>query len=82
MFCYLLIINFLTFLSYAIDKYNAIKRKKRLPESYLFFLAILGGSIGALLGMKVFHHKVRKIYFYILNLIFLSCWIYCLIGYY
>lgn len=54
---YLIIINAITFITYGIDKLKAKKNKWRIPESTLFLLAVIGGSIGALLGMNVWHHK-------------------------
>ena len=42
---------------YAIDKWKAKKDRWRIPESTLLLLAVLGGSIGALMGMKIWHHK-------------------------
>ena len=59
LFYYLFGINLLTFLIYGIDKWKAKKDKWRIPEATLLLLAALGGSIGALLGMSVFHHKTR-----------------------
>ena len=54
---YLLAINVVAFIMYGIDKYKAKKAKWRIPEATLLLLAILGGSIGAWMGMKVWHHK-------------------------
>ena len=54
---YLLAINAVTFITYGIDKYKAKKAKWRIPEATLLLLAVLGGSIGAWMGMKVWHHK-------------------------
>ena len=54
---YLLAINIITFLVYGIDKLKAKKNWWRIPEATLLFLAVIGGSIGAWLGMKVWHHK-------------------------
>ena len=54
---YLLGINAVTFIVYGIDKYKAKKAKWRIPEATLLLLAVLGGSIGAWIGMKVWHHK-------------------------
>ena len=54
---YLIIINIVTFLVYSIDKLKAKKSLWRVRENSLLMLAILGGSIGAWLGMKVWHHK-------------------------
>ena len=54
---YLLAINAVTFIVYGIDKYKAKKAKWRISEATLLLLAVLGGSIGAWMGMKVWHHK-------------------------
>ena len=54
---YLVIINVVTFFMYGIDKWKAKKSKMRVRETALLGLAILGGSIGAWLGMKIWHHK-------------------------
>ena len=56
---YLLGINLLTFFVYGIDKWKAKRDKWRVPEATLLMLAALGGSVGALLGMFVFHHKTK-----------------------
>ena len=53
----LLVINFVTFIIYGVDKYKAKKSKWRIPEKTLLLLAIIGGSIGAILGIRIFHHK-------------------------
>ena len=54
---HLLAINAVAFIVYGIDKYKAKKAKWRIPEVTLLLLAVLGGSIGAWIGMKVWHHK-------------------------
>ena len=54
---YLVIINVGTFFMFGIDKWKAKKSKWRIRETALLGLAVLGGSIGAWLGMKVWHHK-------------------------
>ena len=56
---YLVIINIVTFLVYGIDKWKARKAMWRVREASLLMLAVLGGSIGAWLGMKVWHHKTQ-----------------------
>jgi uncharacterized membrane protein YsdA (DUF1294 family) len=56
---YLIGINVLTFLIYGIDKWKARRGKWRIPEDTLIWLAIAGGSVGALLGMYLFRHKTR-----------------------
>ena len=55
--CYILGINVIAFLVYGIDKLKARKGWWRIPEATLLLLAAIGGSIGAWLGMKVWHHK-------------------------
>lgn len=54
---HLVIINVVTFFMYGIDKWKAKKLKWRIREAALLGLAVLGGSIGAWIGMKVWHHK-------------------------
>ena len=61
--CYVVIINVVAFLAYGVDKSKAKKNKWRIPEKTLILLAVVGGSIGALLGMSVFHHKTQKLKF-------------------
>lgn len=60
---YLAVINLATFIVYGADKRRARKGKWRVPEKTLFLLPLLGGSVGALLGMRVFRHKTRHWYF-------------------
>ena len=54
---YLVVINVVTFFLYGIDKWKAKRSKWRIREAKLLGLAVLGGSVGAWLGMKVWHHK-------------------------
>ena len=56
---YLAVINVVTFFMYGIDKWKTKKSKMRIRETALLSLAVLGGSIGAWLGMKVWHHKTQ-----------------------
>ena len=56
---YLALINLTTFIIYGADKRRARQGKWRVPEKTLFLLPLLGGSVGALLGMRVFHHKTK-----------------------
>ena len=56
-FICLLGINVMTFIAYGVDKWKAKHSKWRIPEATLLGLAVIGGSIGAWLGMKVWHHK-------------------------
>ena len=56
---YLVFINVLTFLLYGIDKWKAKRSLWRIPESVLLGMAAVGGSVGAWLGMRVWHHKTQ-----------------------
>ena len=70
---YLIVINVVTFFLYGIDKWKAKRSKWRIPEVTLLGLAVIGGSIGAWLGMKVWHHKTQhKKFKYGLPLILLA----------
>ena len=55
--CYLLAINIATFFLYGIDKYKAKKGRWRISEATLLLMAVIGGSIGAWVGMRIWHHK-------------------------
>ena len=57
---YLIAVNICTFLVYGIDKQRARLGRWRIPESRLLLLAAVGGSLGAWMGMYIFHHKTRK----------------------
>lgn len=54
---YLLVINAVTFLLYGIDKYKAKKGQWRISEATLLTMAAISGGIGALAGMRLWHHK-------------------------
>ena len=56
-------VSVVTFVMFGIDKYSAVKGGYRIPIAVLLGMAFAGGSIGALLGMVVFRHKIRKNYF-------------------
>lgn len=56
---YFLLINLLGFYAMYTDKMRAKKRAFRIPESTLFCLALIGGSIGCIAGMYVFRHKTK-----------------------
>ena len=60
---YFTVINCISFLVMGIDKRRAQKRAWRIPESTLFVLALIGGSLGSIIGMHLFHHKTRHWYF-------------------
>ena len=59
-FIYLLIVNYIAFSLYHIDKDRAVKGKRRISEKNLLSIAAIGGSLGAYLGMKTYHHKTKK----------------------
>lgn len=54
---YLIAINVITFFVYGIDKYKAKHDRWRISEATLLILAVIGGSVGAWGGIKVWHHK-------------------------
>ena len=54
---YLLAINIVSFFLYGIDKYKAKKGRWRISEATLLMMAVIGGSIGAWAGMRLWHHK-------------------------
>jgi uncharacterized membrane protein YsdA (DUF1294 family) len=60
---YAVIINIIGFFSMLIDKRRAIKNKWRIPEKTLFLIAIIGGSVGSIAGMRLFRHKTKHWYF-------------------
>lgn len=56
---YLVFVNILGFALMGIDKKKAEAGKWRIPEKTLFFVAMIGGSVGSILGMKTFRHKTK-----------------------
>ena len=54
---YLLAVNIATVFLYGIDKYKAKKGRWRISEATLLMIAVIGGSIGAWSGMRLWHHK-------------------------
>lgn len=60
---YFLAINFVAFIIFGIDKLKARKNLWRIPEATLLLLAVIGGSIGAWMGMYVWHHKTMHLKF-------------------
>lgn len=57
---YLVIISLITFCVYGYDKRQAIRQKRRIPETWLHLLALAGGTIGAFAGQQFFRHKTKK----------------------
>ena len=62
---YVLIINLTGFFLMGMDKRRARKNLWRIPEKTLFITAILGGSIGSIIGMRHFRHKTKHTSFVI-----------------
>ncbi len=61
---YLAALNLTAFLIYGLDKSKSgITGARRISEKTLLILALIGGSLGALAGMKIFRHKTKKISF-------------------
>ena len=60
---YLIVINLVTAFVYFIDKQNAKKKLYRVSERTLITLALVGGSVGALLAMLLFRHKTKHLFF-------------------
>ena len=56
-------VNLIGLFLMGLDKYRAKKHLWRIPESTLFIIAIIGGSIGSIIGMHLFRHKTRHWYF-------------------
>ena len=60
---YLIGINLAGFIIMGVDKKRAIRGAWRISEASLFFTALLGGSLGCILGMQHFRHKTKHWYF-------------------
>lgn len=65
----ILIMSIISFFFYRLDKRKAEKGRWRISESILLGLGVLGGALGALVGMKVFRHKTKHWYFWAINLV-------------
>ena len=63
------VISLLTFVIYGLDKHAAKAQTWRTPERRLLLFGFAGGAVGALLAMQVFHHKTRKLRFWVINLL-------------
>ncbi|MBT5101839.1 MAG: DUF1294 domain-containing protein [Planctomycetes bacterium] len=60
--------NFVALCLYGLDKWKAQKQRERVPERVLLMWASLGGGTGALVGMALFRHKIRKPSFWVANI--------------
>ena len=72
---YLIIINIIGLLICFIDKHKAKKNKYRIPEKVLLFISLIGGCFGFYFGMILFHHKTKKLKFYIIIPIMIVIWL-------
>lgn len=78
---YIVVINIINLILFGIDKRLAIKGKNRVSERWLLFLSTIGGSVGGLLGMYIFRHKIRKLRFQIWNMFMVVIWGYLVYKY-
>lgn len=80
MIIYIVAINLITFLVMWLDKRKAKKGRWRIPENTLLLFVLLGGGIGGIVGMYVFHHKTQKAKFVIGFPVILICEILIIIA--
>ncbi|MBA5792139.1 DUF1294 domain-containing protein [Flavobacterium sp. xlx-214] len=59
-FIYLLIVNYIAFSLYHLDKERALKGKRRISEKNLLTIVAFGGTLGAYIGMQKYRHKTKK----------------------
>jgi len=57
---YLIIINISSFIIFGLDKRKSLLHRRRIPEMTLLGVSFLGGTIGAIVGMLIFRHKISK----------------------
>lgn len=72
LYYYFIGMNIITFFLFGLDKYRAVRHRFRIPERILLGTSALGGALGGLLGMFLFHHKTRKAKFRIWIPLFLA----------
>ncbi len=66
MLIYYGIVNIVLFILMGVDKVKAKRNEWRIRESTLLITSLIGGGIGGFIGMKLFHHKTKKWYFYVM----------------
>lgn len=71
---YLYWINIITFVLYALDKDQALRGSRRIPNAILLALSFIGGSLGALCAMLMFRHKTNQNSYKIIIPISLVIW--------
>src|SRR5690606_38218292 len=67
-FLYLVIVNYIAFSLFHLDKERAIKGKRRISEKNLLSVVAFGGTLGAWIGMNRYRHKTKKISFKLFHL--------------
>lgn len=67
--CFIAVMSFVALCAYFSDKVKAKRGAWRVPEKVLLGLGIFGGAIGAIIGMKLFRHKTKHTYFWVVNII-------------
>ncbi len=82
MIIYLIIINFISFIVYGVDKFLAIKHYYRISEFILLSFGFVGGVVGSIFGMICFSHKTKKVKFKIYLFVYMILWIYILFKYF
>lgn len=71
-FALIALCSLVALVAYGIDKYKAQRSLWRIPESFLLGVGFCGGAVGALLGMRLFRHKTKHWYFWVVNLLGLA----------
>ena len=79
MYYYLIMINIIAFIAYIVDKWLAIRNKRRISEYHLLTLSIFGGAFLGLISMYLVRHKTRKYKFLIINILSIILWFFLLI---
>lgn len=79
---YLVVINVLAFVLYGIDKRKAVRKKYRIRESVLLWMARLGGGVGSWLGIRVFRHKTKHAKFRIIVPLWTVIWVAAIVWIY
>jgi uncharacterized membrane protein YsdA (DUF1294 family) len=69
---FIAVMSLFAFFAYAIDKKKAEQKKWRTPEKMLLGLSFFGGAVGGYIAMFLFHHKTKKWYFHLVNLLGLA----------
>lgn len=79
---FVLAANLITFITFGIDKRKAVKGRWRISEKTLLLMGFVFGSVGQLLGMKLFRHKTNKWYFWFCGMLSLAVQIVALYYFY